>query len=251
MTSIVTTITDWQKIRSGIQGAVGFVPTMGNLHEGHLSLLTRAKNENSVVIASIFVNPAQFNDALDYKHYPRTIEDDIEKCRELSVDYVFMPSKDEIYPDHYEVQVKETQVSQLLEGGYRPGHFDGMLTVVLKLFNIINAQRAYFGEKDYQQLMLIKKMVASLFLSVDIVACETIRAIDGLALSSRNSRLSDAERIKAGVFARLLASPASCEEVIQLLQQENIRVDYVEEKWGRRLGAVWVGNVRLIDNVVR
>lgn len=251
MINIVTTVSEWQALRAKIRGSIGFVPTMGNLHAGHLSLLKRAKIENDVAVASIFVNHTQFNDKNDYDHYPRTLEEDLEKLSALEIDYVFLPTSSEIYPDDYQVKVKETVISEILEGAHRPNHFDGMLTIVLKLFNIIRPHKSYFGEKDYQQLMLIKKMVASLFLPIDIIECETVRGNDNIALSSRNSRLSDSDLEKASYFAQLLLSSYSCEEIKILLQKKNCKVDYIEEKWGRRLGAVSIGNVRLIDNVVR
>lgn len=251
MSNIVTSVADWRVLRAMCKRSIGFVPTMGNLHEGHLSLLARAKKENEVTIASIFVNQAQFNDLNDYEQYPRTLHADLKKLQALKIDYVFLPSHSELYPDDYQVKVQETTMSKILEGASRPGHFEGMLTVVLKLFNIIQPTRAYFGEKDYQQLLLIKKMVASLFLPIDIIQVETVRAPDAVALSSRNNRLQESERQKAAYFASLLASTHTCEEITRLLEEQGCQVDYIEEKWGRRLGAVRVGNVRLIDNVVR
>jgi pantoate--beta-alanine ligase len=168
----------------------------------------------------------------------------------LKIDYLFLPTTSILYPDHYQVQVIETELSQVLEGEYRPGHFKGMLTIVLKLFHLIQPSVAYMGEKDYQQLLLVKKMVSALFLSIKIVACKTIRAEDGLALSSRNSRLSPLQRQTAVHFPRLLATISlSVEEVISSLQSLGIIVDYVAEKWQRRLGAIWIDDVRLIDNI--
>lgn len=251
MTRIVTTIADWRELRVGMQEEIGFVPTMGNLHDGHLSLLKRAKNDNAVTVTSIFVNPTQFNNEEDFKRYPSTLDADIDKLQQLQVDYVFVPTYLELYPDNYEVQVHETLLSQELEGCFRPGHFDGMLTVVLKLFNIIMPKRVYVGEKDYQQFLLIKKMITSFFLPIELIACETVRSKEKLALSSRNSRLNAVQHEKANYFAELLSSSHSSADVVGLLQQIGIRVDYIEEKWGRRLGAIWVDDVRLIDNVKR
>jgi len=249
MTNIVTTVTDWRAIRASIQGAVGFVPTMGNLHDGHLALLQRAKDENHISVCSIFVNPTQFDQARDFERYPKTIAEDIAKLQALAIDYVFLPTPSTMYPDNYEVRIQETNISKALEGQYRCGHFDGMLTIVLKLFNIICPTRVYFGEKDYQQLLLIKKMLTSLFLPIELVACTTVRSEEQLALSSRNSRLNESQLKLAHYFAQLLRSIDSCDEIRQLLEKVGIKVDYIEENWGRRLGAIWIDDVRLIDNV--
>lgn len=249
MTNIVTKIADWRAHRTRIQGEIGFVPTMGNLHRGHLALIEKAKIENSVTVVSIFVNPTQFDKESDFEFYPRTIEEDLKKCQSLNVDYVFLPQYQALYPEGYEIKVEETNLSLCLEGEHRKGHFAGMLTIVLKLFNIIAPHRAYFGEKDYQQLLLIKKMVRNLFLDVEIIAVPTVRSKKGLALSSRNSRLNDSQKEKAILFANLLSSKKSCAEIKQELIAQGIVVDYIEEKWGRKLGAVLVEDVRLIDNV--
>jgi len=219
------------------------------LHAGHADLIKRARNENEIVVVSIFVNPTQFNQASDFKHYTRTMENDCELLQSLQVDYVFIPDENALYADQYQIQISEHHLSQELEGEYRPGHFTGMLTIVLKLLNIIQADRAYFGEKDYQQYLLVKKMVAALFLNVDIVACETVRAADGLALSSRNARLDEKQRQLAAHFPRLLHSHLDLETIKKELIALGIKVDYIAEKWGRRLGAVWLDDVRLIDNV--
>ncbi len=247
---IINEIHAWRNIQKKLQHKnVGFVPTMGNLHAGHMSLCQRSQSENEVTMLSIFVNPMQFNQAQDFENYPRTLQQDIDLLKTHHVDYVFIPEAKEIYPDHYEIEVTEKKLSAELEGEYRPGHFNGMLTVVLKLLNIIHPTRAYFGEKDYQQLLLIKKMVATLFLPLDIVACPTVRAADGLALSSRNNRLHAAQRQHATHFPRLLQNPRlTLQEITQQLQTLGFKVDYIAEKWERRLGAVWLDNVRLIDN---
>ncbi|HEU5280660.1 MAG TPA: pantoate--beta-alanine ligase [Gammaproteobacteria bacterium] len=246
----LTTIKAWRETRASLNGKrIGFVPTMGNLHEGHLALCARSQQENEVTVASIFVNPTQFNQTQDFQSYPRTLDEDIEKLRAAGVNYVFAPNATEIYPDHFTVQVSETQLSSGLEGEHRPGHFTGMLTVVMKLLNIIQATRAYFGEKDYQQFLLVKKMVESLFMTVEVVAHQTVRAEDGLALSSRNSRLSKNARLRAASFSRLLQSSQSFEEIRSELLSQGFKVEYLEERWGRRLGAVVLEGVRLIDNV--
>jgi pantoate--beta-alanine ligase len=207
--NIVTNTKEWQQIRKQLQSkSIGFIPTMGHLHAGHLSLCQRARIENEIIVASIFVNPTQFNQTSDFDLYPRTLEDDIKILESNQVDYLFLPDAKDIYFDDYQLRVSETELSLELEGEFRPGHFNGMLTVVLKLLNLMQATHAYFGEKDFQQLLLINKMKSALFIPTEIVACKTIRAEDGLALSSRNSRLNAEQRSKAIHFPRLLQSVA-------------------------------------------
>jgi pantoate--beta-alanine ligase len=248
--NIVTKIAEWRKIRETLQNkTIGFIPTMGHLHAGHLSLCQRSAVENAITVVSIFVNPKQFNQVSDFEHYPRTIAEDIAKLELQHVDYLFMPDANEMYPDDYQIQVTESSLGCELEGEFRPGHFNGMLTIVLKLLNLMQATHAYFGEKDYQQLLLIKKMVHALFLTTEIIACPTLRAEDGVALSSRNSRLNPEQRQKAQQFAQLLQSSLPLEKITEKLQALNIRVDYIIEKWQRRLGAVWIDDIRLIDNI--
>jgi pantoate--beta-alanine ligase len=247
--NIVSDIQKWREIRKTLKGSIGFVPTMGHLHAGHASLCARAKQENDIVVASVFVNPTQFNQASDFEKYQRTLEADCKLLGSLDVDYILCPEKEAMYPDGYEVQVSETKISHELEGEFRPGHFTGMLTVVLKLLNLVQPRRAYFGEKDFQQLLLIRKMAAALFLPVEIIACETMREESGLALSSRNARLSPEQRKKAAVLAQLLMSDLSDQDVKKRLEQQGFRPEYVATQWGRRLVAAWLGDVRLIDNV--
>jgi pantoate--beta-alanine ligase len=245
--NIVTNLKEWQSIRKNLPTkTIGFIPTMGNLHAGHLSLCERSKKENEVTIVSIFVNPTQFNQPEDFTHYPRTVNEDVQQ---LDVDYVLLPDPKEIYADHYEIQLHENHLSLELEGAYRPGHFTGMLTVVLKLLNLTQATHAYFGEKDFQQLLLVKKMAAALFLPTKIIGCETQRATDGLALSSRNSRLNPTQREKAAQFPALLRSHFSLAEITEKLTALGFKVDYITEKWQRRLAAVWIDDIRLIDNI--
>lgn len=250
--NILTTIKEWRDIRARYaNNRIGFVPTMGHLHQGHLTLCDQSVAENDVTVASIFINPTQFNQASDFDAYPRTLEQDAALLAQHNVDYLFAPTANEMYPDQYQVQVNETELSTLLEGAYRPGHFAGMLTVVLRLFNIIQPTNAYFGEKDYQQALLIKKMVASLFLPLNVVTCATVRDHDGLALSSRNSRLQPEQRAMAAHFPRLLQQNLSAEEITQQLESLGFKVDYIADQWNRRLGAVWIDNIRLIDNITR
>lgn len=248
--NIVTKVDEWLEVRHHLKDqSIGFVATMGHLHAGHMSLCNKAKKENEIVVVSIYVNPTQFNNEDDFTFYPRTKEADLAKLNRCGVDYVFIPETRALYPDDYHIQITEIEMAQALEGVLRPGHFTGMLTVVLKLLNLIQPACAYFGEKDYQQLLLIKKMAEALFLSTEIIACPTIRALNGLALSSRNSRLTSLELKRAPHFHRLLKSDQPIESIITELKQLGFKVDYIVEKWGRRLGAVWLGEVRLIDNV--
>ncbi len=249
MPTIVSDPKSWQKQRKALKGTLGFLPTMGNLHEGHISLCRQAKAENDHVLVSIFVNPTQFNQRADFEKYARTFEADCKLLEAAGVDYVFNPDEKAMYPDSYEVQVSESNISKVLEGEFRPGHFEGMLTVVLKLLNIAGADKAYFGEKDFQQLTLVRKMTEALFVPTEIIAGHTIRAESGLALSSRNARLSPEQQAKAVEISRLLKSGYSDDEIMKKLSEAGFKPEYVASKWGRRLAAAWLGDVRLIDNV--
>ncbi len=249
MPSIVSDPRSWQKQRKELSGTLGFVPTMGNLHEGHIDLCRRAKAENDHVLVSLFVNPTQFNQRADYEKYARTFDADVKLLGEADVDFVLYPDEPAMYPDKYDLQVIEKTVSKELEGEFRPGHFEGMLTVVLKLLNIAQADRAYFGEKDFQQLTLVRKMTEAFFIPTVIVPCPTIRQEDGLALSSRNGRLTPEQRKQAVEISRLLKSSLSDDEIMKKLAEAGFRPEYVATKWGRRLAAAWLGDVRLIDNV--
>jgi pantoate--beta-alanine ligase len=249
MTTLINSIADWQKIRDKIKSqSIGFVPTMGNLHAGHASLLARSKKENDVTVLSIFVNPTQFNNQDDLVKYPRTIEQDIRLAKDLKTDYVLVPEYKELYCDGYRFKISENNFSKILCGEHRPGHFDGVLTIVMKLLNLIKANRAYFGEKDFQQLQLIRDMANAFFMDTEIIAAPIIRDENGLALSSRNNRLSKEQYQQALTFPKLLAAKKTCKEIIAELAANNFKVDYIEEHFGRRFGAVWVGDVRLIDN---
>lgn len=244
----VKELRDWRK-SSATDERLGFVPTMGALHEGHGSLYERARKENDVLVASIFINPTQFNNKEDLTNYPRRESDDLTLLEERGVDGVFIPLAGEMYSDGYRFSVHENSLSKILCGASRPGHFEGMLTVVLKLFHLVEPTRAYFGEKDFQQLQLIKDMVAALFLPIEIVPCPTVREADGLAMSSRNLRLSAAEREIAPRLYKILKTAANVTEAARELSQNGFQVDYVEEHWGRRFAAASLGPVRLIDNV--
>ena len=244
-------ISDWRTARAGADFAgrrVGFVPTMGALHSGHRSLLARARAENDLVVLSIFVNPTQFDNPADLECYPRTLDADLAMAEGL-VDCVLAPPPGELYADAYRYRVTESEFSRGGEGAHRPGHFDGVLTVVLKLLNLVQPHRAYFGEKDWQQLQLVRAMAQALFLPVEIIACPTVRETDGLALSSRNRRLSATGRARAAAFPRLLRESPEAGLAAQALAREGFEVDYVEERDGIRLGAVRLEGVRLIDNV--
>lgn len=227
---------------------LGFVPTMGNLHIGHLSLIRRSQEENDDTLVSIFVNQAQFHNPEDYERYPRTLDADLACLKDANVSYCLLPSMDEIYPDGYRLQVHETTNHQKLEGAHRPGHFTGVLTVVMKLLNLAKPTRAYFGEKDFEQLQYIKDMVNAFFMDVNIIGCPTLREESGLAYSSRNHRLSQEGKKEADAFAQSFQKTArlSLHEARQALSHFDI--EYLEEDVGRRFAAVRIDGVRLIDN---
>lgn len=254
---------------------VGFVPTMGALHEGHISLINRAKKENDIVVCSVFVNPIQFNNPADLEKYPRTPEKDIEKLEQAGCDAVFMPTAEEMYPNKVEDHYDFGDIEHVMEGACRPGHFNGVAIVVRKLFEIVNPNKAYFGEKDFQQLAIIKKMVRDLNMNLEIVPCPIVREIDGLAMSSRNVRLNEAERaIAPKIFATLndaiskkdALSPSEMKKYTldKYAEIKEFDVEYVEitdeinlkslENWNecdhaRIFVALQLGPVRLIDNV--
>lgn len=256
--------------------SLGFVPTMGALHDGHMSLVKRARMENDLTVVSIFVNPLQFGPAEDLDKYPRNLEEDAEKLREEEIDILFLPDADLIYPAAFSTHIVMGDLSEKLCGAFRPGHFRGVATVVAKLLNIIAPTRAYFGQKDFQQTVIIKRMVKDLNFDTDIIVCPTVRETDGLAMSSRNTYLDREQRHAADVIFRSLtrASEAvtsgttSGEEIrnimIRTLRDEPLiaQIDYasvydpetleeMEEISGDVLLAVAarIGNTRLIDNI--
>ena len=249
--NLVTNLAEWRAIRTAIDPRVqiGFVPTMGALHPGHAALFRRSATECEVTVASIFVNPAQFNQPADLAAYPRTLEADRAVAQAAGVSYLIVPSTAEIYPDGYRYRMVETERSRTLEGEFRPGHFDGVLTVVLRLFGAVRPTRAYFGEKDWQQYSLVRGMVEALLLEVEIVPCPIVRDPDGVALSSRNVRLSPAGRTRAAAFAARLARGGPPDQIRADLLSLGIEVEYVAEQDRRRLAAVVIDGVRLIDNV--
>ena len=272
---VASTIEEMRAFRRAMAGDIGFVPTLGYLHDGHLSLVRAAKKQNEHTVASIFVNPTQFNNPDDFKRYPRDNDGDLAQLLEQGVDAVFMPSAEEMYPAGQSTSVDVGEVTERLEGEHRPGHFRGVTTIVAKLFNVVRPTRAYFGRKDAQQLVVIRRMVRDLHLGVEIVAMRTIREADGLALSSRNARLSPAEREAALVLSKALRLAAqrwqggerNCnrirDQMQSLISSEPLaRVDYVsvadtetlqelESIEGEALVslAVQIGDVRLIDNI--
>ena len=252
MTRVIDDLTTWRGERAELRRAgltLGFVPTMGALHEGHLSLVRRSLSENDRTLVSIFVNPTQFDDPADLARYPRVVDADPAALQSIQTDYVLLPRAEDLYRDGFRYRITEREASATLEGAHRPGHFDGVLTVVMKLLQIAQADRAYFGEKDWQQLSLVRGMVEAFFLPVTIVPCPTMRDADGLALSSRNSTLTAADRQRAPRFHQVLSSASTPDEAARELREAGFVVDYVEEHEGRRLGAVRIGGVRLIDNV--
>jgi pantoate--beta-alanine ligase len=247
--------------REGVPAeGVGLVPTMGALHAGHLALLDAARRECTFVVASIFVNPMQFGPDEDYERYPRDVQADGEVAEAAGVDVLFVPTTEEMYPAGFETWVEVENLGQLLEGRSRPGHFRGVATVCLKLFNIVRPERAYFGEKDAQQVAVVKRMVRDLDLPLEIRVLPTVRDSDGLAVSSRNAYLSADERRRALQLPRALAAGESAfrsggDPVAAARASMNgLDVDYVEavELDSRLLleAAVRVGGTRLIDNVV-
>ena len=257
------------------QSGIGFVPTMGALHAGHRSLVERARRENGTVVVSVFVNPTQFNDKNDLKHYPRTPEADARLLEEAGADFVLMPTVEEIYPQPDTRQFDFGLIDKVMEGATRPGHFNGVAQVVSRLFDIVRPARAYFGEKDFQQIAVIKSMVAQPALPIEIVECAIVRGEDGLALSSRNTLLDAAHRAAAPhIYATLRAAvtqsqemaPARLKEWVTAEVERNplLKVIYYQSVDARTMQevaawddspriqgciAVQAGDIRLIDNI--
>jgi len=273
---VVETIYDMRRLRRQLAEPVGFVPTMGYLHEGHLSLVRQARAENSSVVVSIFVNPTQFGPQEDFNQYPRDPQRDLALLQKEKTGIVFMPSAAEMYPPQFSSWVEVGKVTERLEGACRPGHFRGVTTIVAKLFNIVQPTRAYFGQKDAQQAIVIKKMVADLNMNLEIVVAPTVREPDGLAMSSRNTYLNPEERRAAVVLYQALSLAQKLwsqgekdaeklrQEMIALIQKEPLAdIDYVSIADQETLDeldtvkfpalvslAVKIGKTRLIDNVV-
>jgi pantoate--beta-alanine ligase len=256
--------------------SVGFIPTMGALHEGHLSLVREAKKETGFVISSIFVNPVQFNNPDDLANYPRDIKKDIQLLESAECDFLFYPSVKEMYPEPVKDVFDFNGLDSLMEGNFRPGHFNGVATVVKRLFEIIRPNKAYFGLKDYQQLLIIHKLTKDYKLPVEIIPCPTVREKDGLAMSSRNQRLSKQERKQATLLYEVLkmvkiqsgfSTISEIKSYVDYLfhKSKDVRLEYFEivdmytlepiKAWAQSKNviaciAAWVGNVRLIDNII-
>ena len=275
---VIESISEMQELSRSLKREgkkIAFVPTMGYLHQGHLSLVEKARQLGDVVVVSIFVNPTQFGLSEDFDRYPRDLEGDLKKLEPYRVEYVFYPSAREMYPEGYQTYVEVERLSRGLCGDFRPGHFRGVCTVVCKLFNIVQPDFAIFGEKDYQQLRVIEQMTRDLNFPVQIIGMPTIREEDGLAMSSRNAYLSEGERKQALSLSRALFS---CQELVKkgekdsemlkekareiISQNPDARIEYIEirdaytleplekiDRPAQMLLAVWVGNTRLIDNI--
>jgi pantoate--beta-alanine ligase len=250
---VVRTIPELRAELAARRGAsTGLVPTTGALHEGHLALLRAARAECHTVVMSLFVNPAQFQDGDDLARYPRDEERDLALAGEEGVDLVFAPSAEELYPPGHATWVEVEQLGSMLEGVHRPGHFRGVATVCLILFTLVRPDRAYFGQKDAQQVEVLRRMIRDLHLELELRVLPTVRDADGLAFSSRNARLSAAERERALSLPRALATRER-EQALELLSRHGVEVDYVEVAPFDPpvlAGAIRVGGTRLIDNVV-
>jgi pantoate--beta-alanine ligase len=273
---IVKTIAELRDLRPKLAKPLGFVPTMGYLHEGHLELVRRARAENQTVAVSIFVNPTQFGPHEDFKQYPRDPERDLALLAKEGTDLVFMPSAEEMYPPNFDSWVEVGKLAERLEGAARPGHFRGVATVVAKLFNLVRPDKAYFGQKDAQQLSVIKKMTADLDMGIEVVAVPTVREPDGLAMSSRNTYLNAEERKQAAVLYQSLKlaqklyadgekdTEAIIKQMTALIGQQPLaKIEYISIADAETLDeldrvkppalvsmAVRFGKTRLIDNVV-
>lgn len=247
---IFNTITEWRAHRATLppHNTLGFAPTMGNLHEGHRSLFIASAKENDYTASSLFINPTQFNNPDDFTLYPRTLEADLALMEDAGVDFCILPQEQELYADGYNYQIQEQALCSLMEGRHRPGHFNGVLTVVMKLLHLVQAHNAYFGEKDYQQYLLIRGMVDAFFMNINIKSCPTIREPSGLAHSSRNNRLTPLQKQQAIEFAQIFHNNSSCDIIIDTLRAKGITVEYIEEYQNRRFAAVQIGDIRLIDN---
>lgn len=256
--------------------SIGFVPTMGALHQGHVELMNCSRKENNAVVVSIFVNPTQFNNPNDLRNYPRTVEQDLRKCEQAGVDLVFLPEVEEMYPTPDNRIFDFGILDKVMEGKHRPGHFNGVAQIVSKLFDAVKPTKAYFGQKDFQQLAIIKKMVSDLKYEVDIIAYPTIREVDGLAMSSRNLLLSSEQRASAPLIAKTLLEARNQKEKLNVFETKEwvimtinndpqLRVEYFEISNSKTLEplqswldtssvvgciAVQVGSVRLIDNIM-
>ncbi|HIG40149.1 MAG: pantoate--beta-alanine ligase [bacterium] len=246
----VESVAEYRKFREEFSDQkLGFVPTMGALHIGHASLIERSVTECDITVLSIYLNPTQFNNPGDLDKYPVTLENDLLMAENLGVDVVLLPDYHQVYPDNFRYLVEETSFSRQLCGAHREGHFTGVLTVVMKLLNIVRPQCAYFGKKDYQQYQLIRDMVEAFFMDVNIIGCDTIREEDGLALSSRNLNLDDHSRELAPELHKAIERNIADAQVVSQLDVLGFDVDYIKTIDGRRYAAASLGKVRLIDNI--
>ena len=254
---------------------VGLVPTMGSLHDGHLHLIRRAIIENQQTIISIYVNPTQFNNEYDLTQYPRNLEDDVRKLKDFKNIFIYAPSDNDLYKDIISKSFDFDDLDKILEGKYRPGHFKGVATIVEKLFNLFNPNNAYFGEKDFQQLSIVKLMTKKLNLNVNVIACKTIREADGLAMSSRNKLMTKEERFYAGEISKLMIEAKqmylknkneNIENIYDVVKNEfnklkHCKLEYfevenlskysssIEDEGYRIFVACWIGRIRIIDNI--
>jgi pantoate--beta-alanine ligase len=270
----IDSVRQWVRAQRAQGRPVHFVPTMGYFHEGHLSLMRRAREDGGAVIVSIFVNPLQFGPSEDFERYPRDFERDRQMAESVGVAAIFYPEVAEMYPEGYQTEVQVKELSKPLCGRSRPGHFEGVATVVLKLFNIVTPDRAYFGMKDYQQLRVIQQLVRDLNLPVEIVPCPIVREADGLAMSSRNVYLSpderaaatvlsrslqwaqaqhaagerDARRLRDGVYAQIAAEPLARIDYVEVVDAETLQPIECIERPALVALAVFFGKARLIDN---
>ena len=275
MIKVISTIAEFKKVRAACKGSVGFVPTMGYLHDGHVELVRWARKENDTVVASIFVNPTQFGPKEDFAKYPRDMDRDLALLKSVKTDFVFAPSMEDMYPAGYDTWVEVKGVTDRLEGASRPGHFKGVSTIVAKLFNIVEPHKTYFGQKDAQQVVVIKKMVTDLNMNLDVIVVPTVREPDGLAMSSRNIYLNPEERKAAVVLWKSLQLAQQLysngerngdrlrEQITALIQKEPLAdIDYVSVADPHTLQelkrikssalvslTVRIGKTRLIDNL--
>ena len=257
---VVTTVQEYENLER--EGVIGFVPTMGALHSGHISLVERCRRECDTVVASIFVNPTQFNDPKDLERYPRTLEADVQMLAQAGVDVVFAPTVEQIYPEPDTRVFDFGDIERVMEGACRPGHFNGVAQVVSRLFEIVKPDKAYFGEKDYQQLAIIRLMTEQLGVGVEIVGCRIVRHTDGLALSSRNMLLTKEQRAAAPEIYKAISAAATnmkdgtVQEIEQWVQEEIdknslLKCEYVTVADAADLQAVRAGSVRHLFVAVR
>lgn len=272
---VVTSISDLRLLLSSTEGSVGFVPTMGALHQGHISLITKAKSQNETVVCSIFVNPTQFNNADDLKKYPRTLDADVKMLIDAHCDILFAPTVEEMYPSGNDLlEIDLHTLDKVMEGKYRAGHFKGVVTIVKRLFDSVMPHKAYFGNKDFQQLAVIRYMVKQLALPIEIIGCPICREDNGLAMSSRNTRLTPQQRADAGIIFKILSdtkqgvrqyTPTTLvNNAIKAFERSPFKLEYFEivnpqtllpilsfdEKSGAiACVAVYAEDIRLIDNM--